>query len=88
MDILKKITLFFVVANIWIAAFGQINNQNNKNLNQRIYANIDVSKSLLNVTDTLFVPKTYFETGEGFEFKLNSNLLLEIVNDLYINSAN
>jgi len=78
---IKKITLFFVAASLWITACGQTIWQDNKNFNRHIYANIDVSTSMLSVTDTLYLQKAYFETGNDLVFKLNKNLKLSVLSD-------
>ena len=79
---IKKITLLFVAAILCVATFAQADKQN-KNFDQRIYANIDVATSMLNVTDTLNVPYTYFNAEEDFTFKLNKNLKLKVLNDRF-----
>ena len=80
---IKNFTSLFIAISFWITACGQTNIQNNKNFNQKIYADIDVEKSILTVTDTLYIPYEYFKTNTKLFFRLNKNLIIKSLNNQF-----
>ena len=77
---IRKITLFLLITSFWLSACAQSDKQEIKNFEQQIHANIDVKNSILSITDTLYLQKTYFETVDNLVFELNKNLELKVLN--------
>jgi len=80
---INRISFLFIAVSFWITACGQVNKPDNENFNQQIYVDIDIATSMLSVTDTLYVPKAYFEDEKGFIFKLNKSLKVQVLNNQF-----
>ena len=76
---INKISFLFVALSFWLTACAQTNEASIKNFEQKIYADINVSDSLISVVDTVYFPSTYFDKDGNLSFSLNKNLKLEIL---------
>ena len=77
----NKTSILLAILGLLALACNQVDKQPNKNIHQQIYSTIDVTNSMLSVTDTLYVHHSYFNTENGLLFKLNKNLNLNVINE-------
>ena len=71
---IKNFILLFIAVSLWITACSQTEQDDYENFHQNINVDIDVSTSILSVTDTLYVPYNYMDFNKDLIFKLNKNL--------------
>jgi hypothetical protein len=76
---ITKLNVLIILFGFWVSSYAQPAKKQNKNLNQQIYADIDVATSMISIVDTMYIPKVYFSEGKDFHFELNKNLDLVIL---------
>ena len=78
-----KLSVFALLATLSFVYGENDKPAESKNHHQKIYTEIDISKSTINVVDSLYVPVSEFSKNRTLRFSLNENLQLEVLGKSY-----